>query len=115
MKLMMVNAGLICRHQGDTYLVPSMVTNRKEENEICECLNSCFQPSLFLDFKEETIPLAFYTRFQVELLKAVDQDEIELYCNFMSILCKVENDVGYAVFVVRHASRIECAIKGRKT
>ena len=115
LKLMMVRAGLICHRQDDTYLVPSMVTKRKPENEICECLKSCLQPSLFLDFKEETIPLAFYTRFQVELLKAVDQDEIELYCNFMSILCKVENDVGYAVFVVRHASRIECAIKGRKT
>ena len=114
MKLMMVNAGLICRHQGDTYLVPSMVTKRKEENEICECLNSCFQPSLFLDFKEETIPLAFYTRFQVEVLKAVDQDEIELYCNFMSIP-EVENDVEYAVIFARHASRIECAIKGGKT
>ena len=114
LKLMMVNAGLICHKQGDTYLVPSMVTKRKEENEICECLKSCLQPSLFLDFKEETIPLAFYTRFQVELLKAVDQDEIELYCNFMSIL-KVENDVEYAVIFARHASRIECAIKGRKT
>ena len=113
---MMVNAGLICHRQDDTYLVPSMVTKRKEEHEICECLKSCLQPSLFLDFKEETIPLAFYTRFQVELLKAVhvDQDEIQLYCNFMSIL-KVENDVEYAVFVARHASRIECAIKGRKT
>ena len=101
----MVNAGLICHHQADTYLVPSMVTKRKEENETCECLKSCFQPSLFLDVKEETILMAFYTRFQVELLKAVDQDEIELYCNFMSAL-KVENDVEYAVIFARHASRI---------
>ena len=51
-----------------------MVTKRKEENEICECLKSCFQPSLFLDFKEETIPLAFYTQFQVELLKPADPE-----------------------------------------
>ena len=114
MKLMMVNAGLICKRQGDTYLVPSMVTKRKEKSEIDKELDLCLKPSLYLDFKEETIPLAFYTRFQVELLKAADENEIELYCNFMSIL-KVENDVEYAVIFVRHASRIECAIKGRKT
>ena len=114
LKLMMVNAGLICKRQGDTYLVPSMVTKTKNKSEIDKELDSCLQPSLFLDFNEETIPLAFYTRFQVEVLKAVDEDEIELYCNFMSIL-KVENDVEYAVIFARHASRIECAIKGRKT
>ena len=114
LKLMMVNAGLICKRQGDTYLVPSMVTKRKEKSEIDKELDLCLKPSLYLDFKEETIPLAFYTRFQVELLKAADENEIELYCNFMSIL-KVENKVEYAVIFARHASKIECAIKGRKT
>ena len=115
LKLMMVNAGLICHLQDDTYLVPSMVTKRKPGNEICECLKSCLQPSLYLDFQEETIPLAFYTRFQVELLKPVDlKKEIKLYCNFMSIH-KKENDVEYVVIVVRHPSSIECAVKGRKT
>ena len=115
LKLMMVHAGLICHLQGDTYLVPSLVTERKDENEICECLKSCLQPSLYLDFKEETIPLAFYTRFQVELLKPANpKKEIKLYCNFMSIH-KKENDVEYVVNVVRHPSSIECAVEGRKT
>ena len=115
LKKMMVNAGLICHLQDDTYLVPSLVTEIMEDNKISKCLKSCLQPSLYLDFQEETIPLAFYTRFQVELLKPANpKKKIKLYCNFMSIH-KKENDVEYVVNVVRHPSSIECAVEGRKT
>ena len=115
LRKMMVNAGLICHLQDDTYLVPSLVTEIREDNKISKCLKSCLQPSLYLDFQEETIPLAFYTRFQVELLKPANpKKKIKLYCNFMSIH-KKENDVEYVIIFVRHASSIECAVKGRKT
>ena len=115
LKLMMVNAGLICQREDNTYLVPSMVTKRMEESDIRHILSLCLQPSLYVDFKDETLPLAFYTRFQVELLKLADHDpehQTELYHNFMR-LPMMENGQPYDVIFVRHASRIEVTILGK--
>ena len=115
LKWMMVNAGLICQREDNTYLVPSMVTKRMEESDIRTLLSVCLQPSLYVDFKDETLPLAFYTRFQVELLKLAGHDpehQTELYHNFMR-LPMMENGEPYDVIFVRHASRIEVTIEGK--
>ena len=109
LKLMMVNAGLICQREDNTYLVPSMVTKRMEESDIRHILSLCLQPSLYVDFKDETLPLAFYTRFQVGLLKLAGHDQ-ELYHNFMRLPMMEDGDVIF----VRHASRIELTIQGKE-
>ena len=118
LKDMMVMAGLICPWKGNIYLVPSMVKERRKDEEIREALSNCLQPSLFLDFKDECIPLGFYTRFQVALLKWAnyserESEELQLYCNYMRVN-KTENGSQYFVFLVRHISRIEFAIKSKR-
>ena len=117
---MMVTAGLICHWKGNIYLVPSMVNKRMEEKRICKALSKCLEPSLFLHFEDESIPLGFYTRFQVELLKwaygddsRCESEELQLYCNFMRVV-KTENGSTYSVYLVRHISRIEFAILGKR-
>ena len=115
---MMVRARLICRWRGNVYLVPSMVNKRFEEKEMGEFLSGCLKSTLFLDFMDKSIPLGFYTRFLVEIIKWANNghlecasEELQLYCNFMRVV-KNENSLTYSVVVVRHISRIEFAILG---
>ena len=117
LKEMMVRARLICRWRGNVYLVPSMVNKGFEEKRIDKLLSECLKPTLFLDFADKSIPLGFYTRFLVELIKwanghlECESDELQLFCNLMRLV-KTENGLTYSVFVVRHISRIEFAILG---
>ena len=95
------------------------------------------QPSLYIDFLGECIPLDFYTKFQLQFIKwskvddeddDSDSDEdddsdseeddedddsepSELTCNFRRFT-KKENGVGYSVILVRHITRIQVAILG---
>ena len=69
LKDMMVRVGLISHWRKDVYLVPSMVTRRREESDIHKMLSSCLQPSLYINFCGDTIPLGVFTRFLVELFK----------------------------------------------
>ena len=115
----MVRAGLISRWKDNIYLVPSMVNKRKEDEIIHNVLLNCQKPSLFLEFEDETIPLGFYTRFQVELLKwssgdesNYESEEPELYCNYMRV-AKTDSSLAYSVILVRHISKIEFSILGR--
>ena len=114
---MMVRARLICRWRENVYLVPSMVNKRFEEKGIEKLLSKCLKPTLFLDFADKSIPLGFYTRFLVELIKwanghlECESEELQLFCNLMRLV-KTENGLTYSVFVVRHISRIEFAILG---
>ena len=114
----MVRARLICRWRGNVYLVPSMVNKRFEEKEIEELLSKCLKPTLFLDFADKSIPLGFYTRFLIQIIKWANNGhlecaskELQLFCNFMRVE-KHKNSVTYSVVVVRHISRIEFAILG---
>ena len=110
LKEMMVRARLICRWRGNVYLVPSMVNKRYEEEKIKTFLESrCLKPTLFLDFADKSIPLGFYTRFLVEIFEWANNDDLQLFCNFMRV-AKNENSLTYSVVVVRHISRIEFAI-----
>ena len=97
------------------YLVPSMVKEKMEKESICKLLSTSLKPSLFLHFKGGSIPLGFYTRFQVELLKWADSplesEELQLYCNFVHV-AKTVNGSNFPVILVRHISRIEFAILG---
>ena len=114
---MMVRVGLIFLWRENIYLVPSMVKEKKEKKDILELLSNpkCLKPSLFLDFKDMSIPLGFYTRFQVELWKWDDSthesEKWEFWCNFMRVVKKL-NGSTYSVILVRHISRIEFAILG---
>ena len=116
---MMVRAGLICHWKEDTYFVPNMVTKGMKEKEIQNVLSHCLQPSLYIDFQGDCIPLGFYTRFQLEFIKwaKIDEDEEdvsappEFTCNF-SRFTKKENGVGYGVILVRRITRIQVAILG---
>ena len=54
---MMVMTGLICHWKEDTYLVPNMVTERMEEQQIQTVLSHCLKPSLYIDFRGDCIPL----------------------------------------------------------
>ena len=118
LKEMMVRAGLICFWRENIYLVPSMVKEKMEKKYILALLSDskCLKPSLFLDFKDKSIPLGFYTRFQVELWKWDDStresEQWEFWCNFMRVV-KTLNCSTYSVILVRHLSRIEFAILGR--
>ena len=87
------------------------------------------QPSLYIDFLGECIPLDFYTKFQLQFIKwskVDDEDDdsdseeddedddsepSELTCNFRRFT-KKENGVGYSVILVRHITRIQVAILG---
>ena len=115
---MMVRVGLIFLWRENIYLVPSMVKDKKEKKDILEFLSNpkCLKPSLFLDFKDMSIPLGFYTRFQVELWKWDDSthesEKWEFWCNFMRVVKKL-NGSTYSVILVRHISSIEFAILGR--
>ena len=112
---MMVRAGLICHWRKNIYLVPSMVKEKMKKESICKLLSTSLKPSLFLHFKGGSIPLGFYTRFQVELLKWADSplesEELQLYCNFMRV-AKTVNGSNFSIILVRHISRIEFAISG---
>ena len=118
LKEMMVRAGLICFWRENIYLVPSMVKEKMEKKDILKLLSDpkCLKPSLFLDFKDKSIPLGFYTRFQVELWKWDDSsresEQWQFWCNFMRLV-KTLNGSTYSVILVRHLSRIEFAILGR--
>ena len=114
---MMVRAGLICPWRRNIYLVPSMVKEKMKRGSICKLLSTSLtlKPSLLLDFEDGSIPLGFYTRFQIELLKWADSplesEELQLYCNFMHV-AKTVNGSNFPVILVRHISRIEFAISG---
>ena len=119
---MMVRARLICNWRGNVYLVPSMVNERFEEKRIEELLSKCLKPTLFLYFADQSIPLGFYTRFLIEIIKWAnnghlrseseeESEELELFCNFLRV-AKNENSLTYSVVVVRHISRIQFAILG---
>ena len=115
---MMVRARLICRWRGNVYLVPSMVNKRFEEKGIDKLLSQCLKPTLFLDFPDKSIPLGFYTRFLVALIKwannghlECESEELQLFCNLIRLV-KTENSLTYSVIVLRHISRIEFAILG---
>ena len=128
---MMLRAGLICHWKEDIYFVPNMVTKVVEKQEIQTFLSNCLQPSLYIDFLGDCIPLGFYTRFQLEFMKwakidneddqsdFVGDDEYEeddcappeFTCNF-SRFPKEENGVVYDVILVRHITRIQVAILG---
>ena len=116
---MMVRARLICNWRGNVYLVPSMVNERFEEKRIEELLSKCLKPTLFLYFADQSIPLGFYTRFLIEIIKwannghlqSESEEKMELFCNFLRVV-KNENSLTYSVVVVRHISRIQFAILG---
>ena len=114
---MMVRARLICRWRENVYLGPSMVNKRFEEKGIEKLLSKCLKPTLFLDFADKSIPLGFYTRFLVELIKwanghlECESEELQLFCNLIRLV-KTENSLTYSVIVVRHISRVEFGILG---
>ena len=125
---LMVRAGLICHWEEDIYFVPNMVTKGMRKEQIENVLMHCLQPSLYIDFRSDCIPLGFYTRFQLEFLKwakidneVINQSDSEddeddsappqFTCNF-SRFTKKENGAGYDVILVRHITRIQIAILG---
>ena len=118
LKDIMVRVGLICHWGENIYLVPSMVTKRWRESDIKKVLSSSLQPSLYLNFKGDTIPLGLYTRVLVEILKwargDVEHDVVEMpefHCNCCRIF-KCENSIKYSVILIRHVTRIQVAISG---
>ena len=118
LKDIMVRVGLICHWGQNIYLVPSMMTKRWEESDIKKVLSSSLQPSLYLNFKGDTIPLGLYTRVLVEILKwargDVEHDDVEMpefHCNCCRVF-KCENSIKYSVILIRHVTRIQVAISG---
>ena len=118
LKDIMVRVGLICHWGKNIYLVPSMVAKRWEESDIKKALASSFQPSLYLNFEGDTIPLGLYTRVLVEILKwargDVEHDDAkmpEFHCNCCRVF-KCENNIKYSVILIRHVTRIQVAISG---
>ena len=120
LKDMMVRVGLISHWRKDVYLVPSMVTRRREESDIHKMLSSCLQPSLYINFCGDSIPLGVFTRFLVELFKwargEVEDDDDdskmpEFLCNYCRIF-KSEGSIEYSVVLVKHISRVQVAISG---
>ena len=119
LKDMMVRVGLISHWRKDVYLVPSMVTRRREESDIHKMLSSCLQPSLYINFCGDSIPLGVFTRFLVELFKwargeVEDDDNVEMpefLCNYCRIF-KSEDTIEYSVILIWHISRVQVTISG---
>ena len=118
---MMVRVGLINHWRKDIYLVSSMVTRRREENDIHKMLSFCLPTSLYINFCRDSISLGVFTRFLLELFKWTrgeveddDDDDVEIHeflCNYCRIL-KNEGSIEYSVILVRHISRVQVAISG---
>ena len=93
-------------------------------------MSKCLQPSLYIDFLGECIPLDFYTKFQLQFIKwskhddedddsdseEDDEDEEDDSApserSNLRRFTKKENGVGYSVILVRHITRIQVAILG---
>ena len=117
---MMFRLSLICRWKEDIYFVPNMATKGMEKQQIQTFLLNCLQPSLYIDFLDDFIPLGFNTRFQLEIIKWAEIDNEyeeddsappEFTCNF-SRFAKEENGVVYDIILVRHITRVLVAILG---
>ena len=117
LKDMIVRTFLTSHWKRNIYLVPSMVIKKWKESEVDEVMSSSLKPSLYVNFKDDTIPLGLYTRVQIEVLKwalgdVEHYDEMPRFrCNCCRIF-KHENDIPYSLILIRHVSSMQVAISG---
>ena len=62
-------AGLICRWNEKTFLVPSMVQSKMAKEDIERSIEELLLPSLYVNFKAGNVPIGLFTRFQVEFIR----------------------------------------------
>ena len=113
---LMKQFSLICswEYEGKcAYIVPSVAPLMDEGEDIQERLSTSQIIPVFIDFNWSYVPLGYYTRFQIQMIKHCREDLLlripEIYCNY-TLLSFRRPEGEFDVYLIKIPGKIKIAI-----